>query len=289
MTTSLDCVPCLIRQALDAARAVSRDPLLHEQILRDVLRMIAGADLKQPPPVLGQRMYQRLRELTGISDPYEAAKDRHNRVALGLLPELSAKIEAAADPFELAARLAAAGNVIDLGAKGGLGNGDVKLELELALTDPFIGDLDSFRAATAAAGDILYLADNAGEIVLDRLLIEQLPAGSVTLAVRGGPVINDATLADAHAAGLDGIAEVTDNGSDAPGTVLEDCSAEFRARFQGADMIISKGQGNFETLSSVEGNIFFLLKIKCPVVAAQTGLELGSQALIHHRTTGGKR
>jgi len=288
MTTSLDCVPCFARQALDAARAVSREPVLHEQILRDVLQMLAGADLNQPPPVLGQRMHRRLRELTGIPDPYQAAKYRFNRLALDLLPELSAKIEAAADPFELAVRFATAGNVIDLGAKCGLGDGDVKLELELALTDPFAGDLDSFRAATASAGSILYLADNAGEIVFDRLLVERLPAGRVTVAVRGRPVINDATRADAQAAGLDRIAEIIDNGSDAPGTVLEDCSAEFRARFESAEVIIAKGQGNFETLSSTEANIFFLLKIKCPVIAAHTGLETGTHALIHRGTDGGK-
>jgi uncharacterized protein with ATP-grasp and redox domains len=288
MTTSLDCVPCIARQALDAARTVSREPAVHEQILRDVLRMIAGADLNQPPPVLGQRMHQRLRELTGTPDPYQAAKDRFNRLALDLLPEFSARIEAAADPFESAVRLATAGNVIDLGAKGGLGDGDVKLELELALTDRFAGDLDSLRAATAAAGSILYLADNAGEIVFDRLLIERLPAGRVTVAVRGRPVLNDATRADAHTAGLDRIAEIIDNGSDAPGTVLEDCSAEFRARFQSAGVIIAKGQGNFETLSTAEADIFFLLKIKCPVVAALTGLEVGTQALIHRWTDGGK-
>jgi uncharacterized protein with ATP-grasp and redox domains len=289
MMASLDCVPCFVRQALEAARAVSGNPTIHEQILRDALHMIAQADLNQPPPVLGQRVHQRLRELTGNPDPYRGAKERFNCLALDLLPELAARIKKAADPFELAVRLAAAGNVIDLAAKTGLGDGDVKLELELALTDPMAGDLGSFRAATRTAASILYLADNAGEIVFDRLLIEQLPAGRVTVAVRGAPVINDATRVDAIAAGLDHIAEIIDNGSDAPGTVLEDCSPEFRARFGHADVIVAKGQGNFETLSSAEANVFFLLKIKCPVVAAQTGLELGTQALIDRRANGGKR
>jgi uncharacterized protein with ATP-grasp and redox domains len=134
---------------------------------------------------------------------------------------------------------------------------------------------------TTAARSILYLADNAGEIVFDRLLIERLPAGRVTVVVRGAPVINDATRADAQVAGLDRIAEIIDNGSDAPGTVLEDCSAQFRERFESADVIIAKGQGNFETLSAAGANICFLLKIKCPVLATHTGIELGTQALIH--------
>lgn len=289
MMTSLDCLPCFVRQAPEAARAVTGNPVIHEQILHDALHMIAEADLSQPPPVLGQRLHRRLRELTGNPDPYRAAKERFNGLALRLRLELTDRVKAAANPFEMAVRLATAGNVIDLAAKTGLTDDDVRRELELALTGPIAGDLDSFRASTRTAARILYLADNAGEIVFDRLLIEQLPAGRVTVAVRGSPVINDATRMDAQVAGLDHIAEVIDNGSDAPGTVLEDCSAEFRARFQHADVIVSKGQGNFETLSGAEANIFFILKIKCPIVAAQTGLNLGTHALIHRTVNEAKQ
>lgn len=286
--TTLDCVPCFTRQALDAARAISSDSALHEQILRDVLQMVAGADLNQSPPALGQRIHQRLRELTGTHDPYQEAKDRANQVALELLPELSARIKADPDPFELAVRFAAAGNIIDLAVKTGLSRPDIKSAIQSAATEPFAGDLDCFHAATVAAESILYLADNTGEIVFDRLLIEQLPPGRVTVAVRGAPVINDATRADALIAGLDQIAEIVDNGSDAPGTVMDDCSAEFRTRFENADLIISKGQGNFETLYGSERNIFFLLKIKCPVVAERTGIETGTLALVHNGTDGGQ-
>ncbi len=133
--------------------------------------------------------------------------------------------------------------------------------------------------AAARAGRILYLADNAGEIVFDRLLVEALAPQRVTLAVRGTPVLNDATAADARAVGLTEICEVIDNGSDAPGTVLEDCSREFRQRFSTADLIIAKGQGNFETLSEAPGNIFFLFKVKCPVIATRTGLPEEAQVL----------
>jgi uncharacterized protein with ATP-grasp and redox domains len=287
MITSLDCVPCFARQALDAARAASADPLLHERILRDVLGMIAAGDLNQPPPAFAQRMHRRLRELTGVPDPYRAEKDHSNHLALELLPDLSARISTAADPFKPAVRFAAAGNIIDLAAKTGISECDIKSAIESAVTEPFVGDLSSFHAATAAASSILYLTDNAGEIVFDRLLIEQLPAGRVTVVVRGAPVINDATKADAEAAGLDQIAEIIDNGSDAPGTVLEDCSTEFRKRFESADVIIAKGQGNYETLSNTHRSIFFLLKIKCPVVALRTGIAVGTQALIHIGPEGG--
>lgn len=287
--TTLDCVPCFTRQTLDAARAMSSDPALHEQILREVLQMVAIADFNQSPPALGQRIHQRLRELTGNPDPYQDAKDRANRVALDLLPELSARIKIDPDPFELAVRFATAGNTSDLAVKTGLGDPDIRSAIESAATEPFAGDLDCFHAATAAVRNILYLADNAGEIVLDRLLIEQLPPGCVTVAVRAAPVINDATRADAHAAGIDQLAKIIDNGSNAPGTVLGDCSTEFRTRFENADLIISKGQGNFETLGGSERKIFFLLKIKCPVVAERTGIKVGTLALIHNGNSGGQQ
>jgi len=286
MTTPLDCVPCLARQALDAARSVSSDPNVHEQILRDLLSMIATADLRQSPPAIGQRIHRRLRELTGNPDPYRAAKERFNRLALDLLPALTARVDGARDRFDMALRLAAAGNLIDLATRSAISDREVRHAIDSALSTPVVGDVEALRAATHAAGSILYLADNAGEIVFDRLLIERLPAGRVTVAVRGRPVINDATLADARAAGLDRIAEVIDNGSDAPGTVLDDCSAAFRSRFHSAGLIIAKGQGNFETLSDTQANIFFLLKIKCPLVAQLTGTPVGSQALIAPRAAG---
>jgi len=283
MNLSLDCVPCFVRHALEAARFASPDPAIHEQVLRELLLEAATWDLRQPAPVLGQRVHRRLRALTGIADPYRDAKRRFNELALEILPEWCAKVSTARDPLEMAVRLAIAGNVIDLGANGGLRESDIKRSLSQSLSDPFAGDLNSFRAAISEAKQILYLADNTGEIVFDRLLVERLPAGRVTVAVRGAPVLNDATLADARIAGLDQIAEVIDNGSDAPGTILEDCSSDFRQRFEDADMIIAKGQGNFETLAGAPQNIFFLLKVKCPVVAAHTGLAMGTQVLIRSR------
>lgn len=280
-------MPCFARQALEAARFVTGDTAIQERILREVLRTAAEADLRQPPPVIGRHIHRRLRLLTGVTDPYREAKQRLNRLALDLLPGLARRVEACAVPFGFAVRLAIAGNIIDLGAKHGLAESEIARSLDQVLEAPFTGDTETFRGAAAGARRILYLADNAGEIVFDRLLIERLPQGRVTVAVRGAPVINDATLDDAYAAGIDEIAEVIDNGSDAPGTVLASCSPRFRRAFGEADMIAAKGQGNFETLNGVDANLFFLLKIKCPVVAAQTGLAAGTQALIHRGAPAG--
>ena len=276
MHTALECIPCLARQALEAARFVTDDPAVHERVLRDVLRSATEMDLAQCPPAVGQRIHRHLRQLTGVDDPYRAVKDRFNRMALDMLPDLAVRVRQAADPLGTALRLAIAGNVIDLGVNGGLTENEARQAVAGAMEEPLHGDVERFRQAAKAANDILYLADNAGEIVFDRLLIGRLQTERVTVVVRGGPILNDATMADAEAAGLCGLVETIDNGSDAPGTILGDCSEDFRRRFAEADLIIAKGQGNFETLSDETANIYFLFKVKCPVIADHVGLPVGS-------------
>ena len=279
MKTHLDCVPCIIRQSLDSARLLTDNEEIHEQILREVLEAAARMDLEQSPPVMAQTIHRRLRELTGQADPYREAKDRFNRLALNLLAKYRPQMEQAENPLEIAVRLAIAGNIIDLGVKSGLDEQEVVDSIETCLTDRLEGSVGELAAAIADARSILYLTDNAGEIVFDRLLIEQLPRDRVVVAVKGTPVINDATLVDAETAGLTELVRVIDNGSDAPGTVLDDCSPEFRAHFEKADLIISKGQGNYETLGESTRPIFFLLRVKCPVVARDTECPVGRMLL----------
>ncbi|MFW6132444.1 MAG: damage-control phosphatase ARMT1 family protein [Planctomycetota bacterium] len=280
MHASLDCIPCFVRQALEAARFVTDDTSVHERVVRDVLRTAAGMDLAQSPPVVGQRIHRDLRRLTGSVDPYRPAKDRFNRMALAVLPGCRRRIDEADDPLRTALRLAIAANVIDLGVDGSVSERGARRALDAALHEPFRGDVEGFRQTVEPVDDILYLADNAGEIVLDRLLIEQLRPERVTVAVRGAPVLNDATRDDAAAAGLDEIVEVIDNGSDAPGTILSDCNAAFRRRFAEADLVIAKGQGNYETLSDAARDVYFLFKVKCPVIASHAGLPVGTHAAL---------
>ena len=258
---------------------VSTDITVHEQVIRDTLQWAGAMDLNQTPPAMAQRIHRRLREITGRNDPYRLAKDRLNSLALELIPELRAKIESANDPLVMATRLAIVGNVMDMGVNGNLTVTEVHNALNLALTEPFFGELDRFRQAITESKSVLYLADNAGEIAFDRLLVEQISPKHVTVAVRGSPVINDATIIDAQAVGLDKIAEVIDNGSDAPGTILSDCNPEFRHRFAEANLIIAKGQGNYETLSNEPGNLFFLFKVKCSVIADHIKQSIGTQVL----------
>jgi len=285
MKTFFECIPCFVRQALDSARLVTHEEALHEQLLREVLRAASEMDLRQSPPAMGQRIHRLIRDLTGQSDPYREMKDRSTRLALALYPKLRAQVHASSRPLEKALRLAIAGNVIDMGVNAHFDESDVHEAIEDALVASLDGDVRVFVETLSRAQRILYLADNAGEIVFDRLLLEQMPVEKVTVAVRGFPVINDVTIADTQAAGIPGLVEVIDNGSDAPGTILDDCSAEFRRRFNQADLVIAKGQGNYETLDDVPKDIFFVLKAKCPVVARDLGCHVGSLVLRRSRRT----
>ncbi len=281
MKTYFDCIPCLVRQALDSVRLTTDDEDIIEQVMRRALSLACRMDLRQSPPAMAQKIHRLIRKLTGVHDPYLQMKNRFNKLALKMYPELKERIEASADPLETAVRLAIAGNIIDLGVDAVLEESDVEKAITESLTEPLdMKALEEFSSATARANDILYLGDNAGEIVFDRLLIEQLPCENITFVVKAGPIINDATMEDAQIVGLTDIVKVIDNGSDAPGTILESCSRTFRRRFDEADLVIAKGQGNYETLSDVNKDIFFILRAKCPVIARHLGCKVGSLVLV---------
>ncbi len=276
----LDCIPCFIRQSLDAARHATEDEYIHEQVVRGVLGLANNMDMSQSPPVIGQQIHRLIRDLVGVEDPYHKVKQQFNNAALNLYSKMRHLIIESEDPFETAVRLAIAGNIIDFGVKSQLRETELAETINQCLSkEPSGMQLEDFRNAVNEAEDILYIADNAGEIVFDRLLIEQMPIDKVTVVVKGLPVINDATMEDAVIAGLPKILDVIDNGSDAPGTILESCSPSFRNRFESADLVVAKGQGNYETLSDVDKNIFFILKAKCPVIARDLGCEVGEMIL----------
>ncbi len=279
MKTSYECIPCFIRQALDAARFATSDEAVHETVLREVLTSVSKMDLKQSPPVMGQHIHRLVRKFSGSIDPYKKVKEKFNGYALQLYPNLKEKIETSSNPFETAVRLAIAGNIIDFGVHATVNHAIINKTIELSLSEPLFGDLEYFQKTISAAKTILYIGDNSGEIVFDRLLIEQLRPDRLTFSVRGNPILNDATIDDAVDTGMTDIVHVIDNGSDAPGTVLDECSDMFRRLFQSADIVISKGQGNYETLSDIHKNIFFLLKAKCTVTAKHIGCNLGDSVI----------
>jgi len=246
-------------------------------------KALDSAGPARTPPEFGGILHRAIREVLNQPDPYLKYKNQSNETARTLLEDLEKLVLAANDPFDAALKLAIAGNIVDMGAPGGRTHNLMEFFMK-SLKSPLVCvpgsvSVEKFRQEVMGAGRILYLADNAGEIVLDRLLVEMLPAGRVTVAVRSSPAINDALYADAEYAGLTQIAEVIESGSDIPGTVLSMCSDEFRDLFRSADLIISKGQGNYETLSDEDGNMYFLLMVKCPIVAEHLRCSEGDMVL----------
>lgn len=279
----LDCITCLARQAHEAVVAATADTHLRESALRGSLRLLTRLDWRQSPPALALRIHRFIREATNNPDPYAGVKERLNRRAALLEPTWHKRLAEAFPPFETAVRMAILGNLLDVATKTQLGEADLDAAFGRALTAPLMGSVQELQDAIANAQHMLYLADNAGEIVFDRSLLSFLPLGRFTVVVRGGPVLNDATLADARWAGLEDFCDVMANGSDAPGTILNDCSLAFRALFAATDLIIAKGQGNYESLAGINRHIFFLLKIKCDVLAQDLGFPRGSLVLHHQR------
>ena len=229
------------------------------------------------PPEIGMIVYKAIYQATHIKDPYKRIKASCTSYLLDHYESYKARVESDPDPLYTALRLSAIGNSIDLGANPEF---ECAREIDQQLDLDFdVCHYDEFKRNLASARSILYIADNAGETVLDRLLIERLDA-PVIYTVRSQPIINDATEEDARAAGIDQVATILSSGCDAPGTILNLCSQEFLDTFLRADLIISKGQGNYETLTDQRRQIFYLLKIKCPVIAKDIKINTGSLVLL---------
>jgi hypothetical protein len=283
MHTNLACIPCLRRQAGDAIALATSDAGLRVETMLKVVDVIAGLPMDQPPPSMAGRIHRLIREQTGAFDPYAQVKTRATAMALDLASSLRSRIEDAPDPFEAALRLAIAGNILDFAAFTSIDDKQLVQSFDEAFEKPLPEkEIEDLKAAVARARSILYLGDNAGETVFDRLFIERLPAGSVTYAVKAGPVINDATCADALAAGLQDVARILETGSDMPGTMLGECSPAFLELFEKADAVIAKGQANYETLSNAPREVFFLTQVKCATLAHELDVPLGRWIVRRH-------
>ncbi|MBN2176464.1 MAG: DUF89 family protein [Demequinaceae bacterium] len=274
MRTYLDCYPCFLRQALSAARMVTDDEAAHQAVVTETLALLQALPSGTTPPEIAFEVHRLVRERLGDSDPYATVKAESTREALALYPRLTALVAESEDPLDAAIRVSIAGNIIDFGVSDDVPDLWATVERIMSATLA-IDDRAGLRSALAAADRVLFLADNAGETVFDRVLLEKLKL-PVLYAVKGGPILNDATREDALAAGLGTCATIVDNGSRAPGTVLDLCSPEFRDTFNNAPLVIAKGQANYETLSEAGPRVFCLLQAKCPVIADDMPAPVGS-------------
>lgn len=223
-------------------------------------------------PEAACELHRMIKKATGTDDLYKAEKEHYNNLLMGFESYIRDVIQHSDDPFQTALRYALAGNIIDFGPPRPF---DVTKTLSAAVDRiPAIDHTNQLKEALEKASTVLYLGDNSGEIVLDKLFIETINHPNLYFATRGGKVINDITLEDAEMVGITKVAKVISNGYDAPSTLLDYCSPEFRNLFNQADVIISKGQGNLEGLiHNRSKDIFFLLMVKCSVIGDMIGVE----------------
>ena len=293
MKASFDCIPCIVKQTIDAVRIGVDDEKMQREAINNTLKYLQEADLDLSPPELGKNIYRIIRETTGITDLYGEEKFRFNRFVLDNYNLLKKIVYLSDDPVYLAAKLSIAGNQFRFQK----GNADVQLRDMLADIHKIsfaIDDYSQFLDDILKTKNILYLADNAGEIVFDKLFIEVLKkfyperGHEFTVVVRGAPIINDATMKDAEMIDLDDVASVIDNGDNAPATLLHQVSDHMRAIYDSAELVISKGQGNFESLNEEDKKIYFLFSVKCPVISKELNAPEGGLILMHSEKLGRK-
>ncbi|MCA9432777.1 MAG: DUF89 family protein [Candidatus Omnitrophica bacterium] len=287
------CHPCAEKQTLrvlDVALSHPNCPQYSQEEvsrIQESLVLQVREHLKTKPPEtspaeLSFDAIKAVYELTGLDDPYSVLKQLSNEEAMEHLPRMRQWIEESDHPLDTAARMAVAGNIIDLGIRKDY---DIEESVARILEEGFAIDfLDEFlqdlrdREVKGTHPKVLYICDNAGEIAFDRLfletLIEHFPRTSFIAAVNGGPILNDATMEDAEFVGLPEVVPVIDNGYGLLGTVLSEVSQEFKKAFDEADWVISKGQANYETLDGVSDKVVFLLKAKCDPIAEHVGVTL---------------
>jgi uncharacterized protein with ATP-grasp and redox domains len=245
-------------------------------LLKEALQILDEVDDSTTSPAAYGSIQQILKEYTNGKDAYAEKKERSHQAAMGYLEDLREMIDSGPDHLETGLKVSATGNLIDV-----VHASEVHLWEEVVTTanQDLLGDgLEAFRKRLADAPSLLYLADNVGETVFDRVFIETLDL-PVIYAVKSAPIINDATKEDALAAGIDQVAEIVETGSGYPGTTLELCSEEFQKLFEESPLVLAKGQANYETLDDQGEKVFFLLRTKCPLIAEVIGYPRGSLVL----------
>lgn len=282
------CLACLMEQAHRSLQLAIPDEESQCRFLQGVAQSIAETPLDgRSPAELCTPMYQSLTAASGVEDPYAEVKAHQNQMGLMLLGHIEEAVRSRPDPLTAAARMAAAGNLID----NGLGvPEDLEQRLLAAIDKPFARDESArfFQQLRSGAERLLYICDNAGEIVFDtlfvRILKEHFPYLNITAVVKASPILNDATREDARQAGLDRAADllITAGPVGMVGAPLRSAGEEFRSAMVQCDLFLSKGQGNYETLDDCPGG-YLILTAKCPVVAKALGTKEGELVFVASR------
>jgi len=275
MKSFKECKACIQRQAIQVTELAVKDKKTREKIFKEVEKALNSMDIESmSPPEATEIIHKIVKRISGIIDPYDRLKKESNELALNLYSKMKEMVTKAPDPLNMAVRLAIAGNIIDYGA---LASFDVESKIQEALKMDFaINHYDELVNSLGKAKRILYIGDNSGEIVFDKLLIEQLPKNiKVTYVVRSEPTLNDVLVEDARLVKMDEVADVIQSGSSCAGTILEKTTQEFKEALNSSDFVIAKGQGNYETIERFKKQVFILLTAKCPHIARKLEIKKG--------------
>ena len=272
------CVECIINQSRRVTEAIRADDALSKRMVERVESLGEKFDFTQSPPEVASDVYEQMAELAGMDDLYGELKAHATEKAKTFIPQLHDELEKTDDKLMTAIKIAVAGNVIDLAAEVTF---DLNEEMEKIFETNFAyDDVDALEGALKEASTLLYIGDNVGEHIFDHLCIETLqqlyPKLEISYMVRGNPIINDVTMLEAKEAGFDTLCNLVDSGVNTPGFVYERANEASQKLFDEADLVITKGMGNYECLSpSPRTNLCYLLKVKCNVVATSLGQQVG--------------
>jgi hypothetical protein len=288
MIAKYKCLNCIINHASKLFEKTEKTlDISQEEIFNNYKKIISYLIEKavwgKKPIEISLPLYEKMEEVFGKNDYFENEKIKANNIFLNMYDELIFMCENSEDKIHSALKLSAVGNYIDFGINNAFGELEWEIENLLKTKEFYLNDIELFKKDLEVAKTLLFIHDNAGEIVLDKILIQVIknifPNIKVYSAVRSQPIINDATLYDAESIKLNELSLVLESGSKYPGTLLSNVSGEFRNIFNEADVIISKGQGNYEGLVGTGKGIFFILMAKCDVVAESLNMKKGDIVL----------
>jgi len=286
MEIHLDCLPCTLRQVLKASRMATDNYELQKKIMAKIIGVLNNYEAFKNAPEMVGKIHEIIKDMTGAEDPYCRVKKKDIETAQRILPDLKRFLEGQEDRLYWALKASAVGNVLDSVIDTPL---DIEKNIEDEFLKPFaICDIRAFEDQIRDARSILFIGDNAGETVFDTILMEELSPKKMYYAVRNSAVLNDATATDALASGISHYGEIISTGCDMPGVATGNCSPAFSKLFYGADVVISKGQGNFESLSECDRDVYFLLKAKCPVFSEALSVGLNDYVFKHSMGDGEK-
>ena len=289
MKLHADCVACLTRGALNRAKDIPDGPAKTEY-MRRVCEALAAADMNyDSAPLMDAQIMRLAREMLGVQRDFSEIKRRYNALILGIYDQLKARVRAAEDPLRTALQISMVGNYIDFNIAGNVTeDGALRLLDEAPNREIDAAELKHMREDLARGGELVFVHDNCGEVVLDKLLIETIrelyPDIHAVSLIRCQPVVNDVTWEDAEQIGLSEVSEILDNGfPDLPGTQIDKLPPDVRTRVENATLLIAKGQGNFESMIESGLNIYYVFLSKCASYTDWFGFEHLSGVLVNER------